>query len=66
MLFEYNAESLTIPNGRNRLPVTIRLLTRQYKCDMNKYLYCFFYDMPSMTFTGDASLTFLNILVDYP
>jgi len=66
MLFVVNAESLSIPNGRTRLPVTIRLLTRQHKCDWNKHPCCFFYDMPSRTCRGDASLTCLNILVDCP
>jgi hypothetical protein len=46
--------------------VTVRLLTRQYKCDSSKPLYRSFYDMQRARFGDDASLAFLNMLEDYP
>ncbi len=64
-LLEYNGSFTEVRNGAHVLPVYLRLLIREYKCDMSKYLYCYFYDMPSMTYTGEATLTFFNIWVGY-
>jgi hypothetical protein len=64
-LMEFNGYGTSIRNGADVLPVYLRLLFREYKCDMSKYLYCYFYDMPSMTYTGGATLTFLNVWISY-
>jgi hypothetical protein len=65
-LLEFNGYGTSIRNGSEDLPVYLRLLYREYKCDMNKYLYCYFYDMPTMTYSGGATLTFFNIWIEYP
>jgi len=65
-LMEFNAYSTSIRNGRDVLPVYLRLLFREYKCDMRKYTYCYFTEMPSMTYTGGATLTFLSIWIEFP
>lgn len=65
-LLLFNGYETSIQNGSRRLPVYIRLTFREYKCDMSRYAYCYFYDMPTITFTGEASLTFFNIWVDFP
>ncbi len=65
-LLEFNEHETTIRNGRQELSVYIRLLYREYLCDTSLYLYCYFYDMPSMTFAGEASLTTFHVWIDYP
>jgi hypothetical protein len=65
-LMEFNGSDTSIQDGSNKLPVHTRLLFRQYFCDTTLYYYCFFYDMPSMTFSGEASLTIFDVLINYP
>lgn len=65
-LMEYNGYETSIRNGSQELYVYLRLLYREYLCDMSLYLYCYFNDMPSMTFSGAASLTSFHIWIDYP
>jgi hypothetical protein len=65
-LLEFNGYEATIRNGSQELYVYVRLLYREYLCDMSRYSYCYFTDMPSMTFTDGASLTTLHIWIAYP
>jgi len=64
-LLEFRGYGTSLQNGSQELPIYLRLLYREYKCDSD-YLYCFFYDMPTMTFTGGATLTFFNTWIEYP
>jgi hypothetical protein len=65
-LMQYNGYETWIRNGPSELYVYFRLLYREYLCDMTLYSYCYFTDMPSMTYTAAASLTTFNIWIDYP
>lgn len=65
-LLEFNGRDASIQDGSDKLPIHTRLLFRQYFCDPALYYYCFFYDMPSMTFIGEASLTIFDVLIGYP
>jgi hypothetical protein len=65
-LMEYNGYETWVRNGPSELFVYFRLLYREYLCDMTLYSYCYFIDMPSMTYTEAASLTTFNIWIDYP
>ena len=64
-LMEFNAHRASVRNGGNELPVYFRLLYREYKCDMTRYLYCYYIEMPSMTFTGGDTLTVFNVWIGY-
>ena len=63
-LMQFNAYETAAQNGREVLPIYFALLYREYKCDMRKYQYCYFSEMPSMTYTGGATLTTFNIWID--
>jgi hypothetical protein len=65
-LMEFNGYGTSIRNGADDLRVYLRLLYREYKCDMSKYVYCYYADMPSMTFTGGDTLTSLNLWIAFP
>jgi hypothetical protein len=65
-LMEYGGYETWIQNGPQELYVYIRLLYREYLCDMTLYDYCYFTDMPSMTFSGAASLTTFHIWIGFP
>ena len=65
-LMEFNGYDTSIQDGSYTLPVYTRLLFREYYCDPSLYYFCYFYDMPSMTFIGEASLTIFDIWIGYP
>jgi hypothetical protein len=65
-LMEFNSDKTSIRDGAYTLPVRTRLLFRQYQCDVTLYYYCYFWDMPTMTFSGDASLTMFDVWINYP
>jgi hypothetical protein len=65
-LLEYNGYGTLLRDGPYELSVYLSLLHREYRCDMTQYSYCYFIDMPSMTFVGDASLTYMSIWIEYP
>jgi len=62
-LMQFNAYDTSIRNGPVVLPVEMSLLFREYHCEDGYY--CYFSDMPTMTFTGGATLTFFDIWIDY-
>lgn len=64
-LMQFSGFETSARNGPEPLPIFISLLYREYKCDMSKYMYCYFNDMPSMTYTGGATLTFFDIWIDF-
>ena len=62
-LLEFNGLPTFIRNGGDTLPVYMRLLYREYQCPVNYY--CWYIEMPSMTFTGGDTLTTFDIWINY-
>jgi hypothetical protein len=56
-LMEFNGYDTSIQNGPDALRVYVRLLFREYKCDMRKYSACYLTDAFD-EFTGGLTLTF--------
>jgi hypothetical protein len=65
-LYEYNGKDMVLRNGSEDIPLRMSLQFQEYKCDPSLYEYCYFGNMPNMTYSGDASLTFFDILIKYP
>jgi len=62
-LMQFNAYQTSAQDGPDLLPVEMSLLFREYKCPRGYR--CRFSEMPSMAFTGGATLTLFDIWIGF-